>query len=580
MRPRVAALAGWTYGRSGRLGSLWLEFCFVDETVVSPALPRRRLPRLRLPRLPRLPFLSVAPADPLAAPLIATYRRPSMGRVTLGVWLTLLATACVVYGWLFASNAPHLMVLFVIPQALLLMLLIWALPEGEYAPLRTMEGFYWFFFIALVLWPNYLAIALPGLPWVTLVRIADGPLVAALLLATSVSKSFRAQIATCLKDSPFIWKSLVFYLAVVTFTLPMSGGAIGISINKYIVLMTNQVAIFFLSVYLFLKPRRLEIWMYMLLAMTVIICLLGLWEARIGQIPWAGHIPSFLQVEDDTVTRILAGSSRSYVDIHRVQVNATTPLTLAEYLGLSAPFVLHLALGRYPPWLRVAAAVSVVLIVRVILLSQSRLGMVAILVAAALYLLVRALVQWREVRGSIFGPAIVLGYPGIFIAMVASTLLVGALRRKVWGDGSQDASNAGRKAEWVLGLSKFAHNPIGHGYGTAGGVLGFMNQATGVQTIDSYWLNLLLDTGIVGFVAYMALFLGTAWQGAKAVVRSPLEREQRLLIPLSVTLVAFIVVKGVLSQDNNHPMAFMMLGAIVALIHRSRVQERQSAAAV
>jgi hypothetical protein len=76
----------------------------------------------------------------------------------------------------------------------------------------------------------------------------------------------------------------------------------------------------------------------------------------------------------------------------------------------------------------------------------------------------------------------------------------------------------------------------------------------------------------------LAFFLGSAWLAAREAVRAPGDRELRLLMPLSVTLVGFIVVKGVLSQDANHPLVYFYAGAIAALIHRSRARERQQAA--
>jgi len=56
------------------------------------------------------------------------------------------------------------------------------------------------------------------------------------------------------------------------------------------------------------------------------------------------------------------------------------------------------------------------------------------------------------------------------------------------------------------------------------------------------------------------------------VVQSPGSRELRILMPLSVSLVAFVIVKGVLTQDANHPLVFFIAGAIAALIHRSRLE--------
>jgi hypothetical protein len=544
----------------------------VDETVVSPVARRTRLPRLVMPRLPKLRLWRSA--DPADRPLIAAYKRPALGPVWIGVWLALLGVACGVYGWWFAVLAPKFMLPFAIPPVVLVLLMIWSLPAGDYAPTKTLTGLFWAFFVAFILWPNYLAVALPGLPWLTLVRIINAPLVVVLLICVSVSQSFRDRIADGLKDSPFIWKTLALYIGIVTVTLPMAGGGIPVAINKYIILMTTQIATFFLSVYIFLRPKRLEFWIYLLLAMDLLLCGIGWWENKLGYVPWFGHIPSFLKIEDPTVDRILAGAVRAAIDVHRVQSVQTTPLGFAELLGLSSPLALHLAINRFPVLVRVGAAAMIPINIYTIILTDSRLGFVSMIVGGALYLLLWAVVRWREVRGSLFGPAIVMGYPAIFIAIVASTLLIGRIRARVWGDGSQDASNESRKEQWHIAIPKLLHDPIGHGYGTAGAVLGYTNLA-GIPTVDSYYINLLLDTGVLGFATYIAFFLGSAWLAAREVVRSPGDREQRILMPLSVTLVGFVVVKGVLTQDANHPLMFFLTGAIAALIHRSRMRERK-----
>jgi hypothetical protein len=547
----------------------------VDETVASAVARRTFLPRLGFP--PRgsrgLPAWLKPSADPSEQPLIAGYRRPALKPLAIGIWLALFGIACGVYGWLFAAYAPSIMLPFAIPPVVLALLLIWSLPAGDYAPTRIMGGLFWAFFIAFILWPNYLAIALPGLPWLTLVRFINAPLVVALLISVSVSQPFRLRIAAALKDSPFIWKCLALYVAIATVTLPLAGSAVPVAINKFVILLTTQIATFFISVFIFLRPKRLEIWIYLLLAMDALLCLIGVWENKLGYLPWVGHIPSFLKIDNPDVDRILAGAVRAAIGVHRVQSVQTTPLGLAELMGLSSVLALHLAINRYPFLVRIGAAAMIPTIIYTIILTDCRLGFVSMMVGGALYLLLWALVRWREVRGSIFGPAIVMAYPGIFLALFASTLLIGRLRAKVWGDGSQDASNAARKAQWQMAFPKVAHNPVGHGYGTAGGVLGFTNP-DGMVTIDSYYINLLLDTGILGFAIYLAFFLGTAWIAAREVVRSPGDRELRLLMPLAVTLVGFVVIKAVLSQDANHPLMFFLTGAVVALIHRSRERMR------
>jgi hypothetical protein len=512
-------------------------------------------------------------------PLIATYRRPMLGSWLKWLLVLGLMAISVVNGYWFAVYAPHLMLPFAIPPVLLALFLIWALPHGDYAPTRPMTGLFWGFLIAFVAWPNYLAIALPGLPWLTFLRITAGPMAVLLLVSVSVSAKFRREVSTVLKDSPLMWKSLIAYLIVVTLTLPFSGH-IGDTINRYIVLLLDEVAVFFICCHVFAKRGAIELWAYALLALNMIVCLLGVWEMHLGVVPWAGHIPSFLQIEDPTVVKILTGGARAATGVHRVASVATTALNLAEILGLTTPFALHIAVHRYPLVIRAFAAAMLPLLVYVIILTDARLGFMAMLVSGTLYVLLISLVRWREARSSILGPAVVLSYPAIFLAIVAATLFIGKIRAKVWGDGSQNASNEARKAQWRMATPKIIKDPIGHGYGEGGRVLGYHNSA-GIGSIDSYYLNLMLETGIVGFILYLVLFLGASGTAAKTLIQHPMaEREERMLMPMSVCLVAFIVVKSVLSEDANHPLVFMVLAGIATLVHRIRQQEREAPGSV
>jgi O-antigen ligase len=157
---------------------------------------------------------------------------------------------------------------------------------------------------------------------------------------------------------------------------------------------------------------------------------------------------------------------------------------------------------------------------------------------------------------------------------VAATFFVGRLRARVWGTGAQQASTDSRIDQWNMAIPKIIKNPIGYGWARGARTLGFTN-GDGVLTIDSYYLNILLEVGILGFILYYGMFGRAIWTGAKTVVQSPQSREIDLLIPLSVSLAGFIVVKSVFSQEANHPLVFMMLAAVVALAYRAKIEREE-----
>lgn len=470
------------------------------------------------------------------------------------------------YGMAFALTAPFLLLQFTVPLLLLGAVVIWALPETKRAPDRTMELLFFAFFIALFLWPVYLAIALPGLPWITLIRLTGFPMAALFLICVSMSEEFRRRIATVLSASPLVWKLFVVFLVMQTVTIVMSS-AIGASIQKYIAAQVNWTCVFFLCCYVFSKPGRSERWAILLWIIAVLVCLIGAYELTMELPPWANSIPSFLQIEDESVRRILSGAARE--GQYRVQSTFTTPLGLAEFVALVLPFTLHFITGPYDFRLRTAAAVSVPFFLFTVWTTDSRLGLVGFFTSFLIYLLMWALIDWRRHKGNLIAPTIVFAYPVIVAAAFASTIFVGRIREKVWGSGQYAASNEGRAAQFAEGIPMVLRNPIGHGVGQGAETLGNTNPA-GTLTIDTYYLLIGLEYGVIGFLAYYGMFvIATIRAGKLALALPEGDREVSLLVPLTVALTNFIIIKSIFSNEDNHPLAFMMLGMVFALASRA-----------
>lgn len=499
---------------------------------------------------------------------------------TYALWMRLLLIAAVVaiaifYGLRFATlGTPSLMSL-IPPLALIAVLLIWALPPGEYAPAGALIPLYFAFVAAQALWPNYLAIVLPGLPWLTVTRTLASILVLLLLVCVSVSKSFRQRMASSLGADPFIWRCFIAFTLLQAASILWSPLGTD-SLNDFISGQIISGAAFFASAYLFRKAGFAEFWAKTFLVVITGICILGLWENELGIVPWAGHIPSFLRIDDPLVIKIIQGGGRAATGMHRIQATATTPLSLAELVGLSIPFAIHFVTWRFPLYIRLLSAAYIVMGLDVIVLTDSRLGFVAAMVSAIFYLLLWAIVRWREHRGSIFAPAIVFSYPVILVVAFLSTFFVGRIRARVWGTGAQQASTDARKLQWEMAIPKIAENPFGYGIGTAGKVLGFKNQG-GVGSIDSFYLSVLLDFGILGFVLYFGMVLRAVFIGGKLVYEHPTSAEARMVIPFAVSLIAYVVVKGVLSQESNNPYIQMMLAGSLAIVATVRTDAKLAA---
>lgn len=128
------------------------------------------------------------------------------------------------------------------------------------------------------------------------------------------------------------------------------------------------------------------------------------------------------------------------------------------------------------------------------------------------------------------------------------------------------------------GIPKILSHPWGYGFGRSAEILGFTN-GLGVLTIDTYYLSVALDLGIVGFFLFFSIFIVAI---IRAMTRAySADGEAGYLAPAAITLVNFVIIKSIFSQTDNHPLIFAVLGLIVALIYRfdrSRTGDERAAA--
>lgn len=139
----------------------------------------------------------------------------------------------------------------------------------------------------------------------------------------------------------------------------------------------------------------------------------------------------------------------------------------------------------------------------------------------------------------------------------------------MWGSGAYQASNEARETQWADGLATIAQAPWGHGIGRAAEALGFTD-LEGFLTIDSYYLSVALEVGIFGFIAYYGAFMLSIWAGVRISLEATKNEQTAWLVPTTLALINYVVIKSVLSQQENHPIAFALLGLAMALTQQAR----------
>lgn len=462
--------------------------------------------------------------------------------------------------------------------AILVGLIIWRLPETDADVGKTLQKIFFLFFCGLTIWPDYLAISAAGLPWITMVRLIGVPLVLILLISLSVSPAMRESLARTISGNLAIFLCFIGINLIALLLLPISRDP-GFSLNKLIIAQITWTTVLFSACIVMDRPGNAERFVRLLWIVVVIICVIGVIEARNRILPWAGHIPALLQVQDEAVIRILSGTARHASGIYRAQSKFITSLNFAEFLVIAMPFLMHVVIRHASTAIRILAGATIVLMLYCIVQTDSRLGFVGAISGILLCILFYAYRHWRASPKNLLTMAILAAYPAVLTLTVISTFTVPAVKVRVWGGGAAQFSSDARRIQREMGIPKIAARPWGHGLNSGAAVLGYVDPS-GLLSIDNYYLSLALELGILGLVLFVMFFLLTLMRLLREV-NHIFDDETELIGPAAISIANFLIIKSVLSQQENHPVMFLIVGMALALaerIRRHRVSDGQARA--
>lgn len=481
------------------------------------------------------------------------------------------------YGVLVVLLPPQRLFLLAIPIVVMLLLTLWMLPDRKQYSFRTITALFVPLVVTQIIWPQYIAVSLPGLPWMTPTRLILFALSATFLYSLATSSALRAQALAIASDARAFWIAFVVWEVMQFITIPVSPD-IGQSAKKAIDNQFEFTCLFFIGCIVFYRPgwaRKISLW---LIVLAAICCIDGLIEQRNGAPPWAGHIPSFLRVDDNYLATVLGSQARSADGIYRVRGPFSNSLTLAEYLACCMPFILHWLFRGKSVAMKALLGLGWLLVVVGIVITTSRLGLVGALIGHIVYLALWAYRRAKTDTGTMAGPAAVVGAPIVIALALALILSSNTLTTKFFGGGAQQASNAARDEQLAMAIPKVAANPFGHGLGMSGGTLGFVSPS-GIITVDNYFITTVLDLGVVGLAAFVAMWLTAAATAARVYLRAR-DDEMELAGALAAMFVTSIIVRWVFSQEDNLPLFFILIGMTMALRARAKAADEADKAPV
>ncbi len=241
------------------------------------------------------------------------------------------------------------------------------------------------------------------------------------------------------------------------------------------------------------------------------------------------------------------------------------PLSFGEFAAMAAPiggyFILH---GRKTSERMLGASVLIGAMLS-LFVSGSRGGSVAFLVSMPLLLglwVTRYVVSHPR---SILAPTLAL-VSAMGVAMfLGLVFLWQRLYNIVFGGGDSAGSDSSRSEQWAMGLPHFYKNPIfGYGLGEGGNVVGW-HSGGGFLSIDSFALNLLIETGAPGLIFYSGMII-IAMFIAIRIYLTDKDPGAEIGAPIASSILAYGIYRLVLSEHENQTLfyAFLALSFIVA----------------
>ena len=440
-------------------------------------------------------------------------------------------------------------------------LLLWVMPDLPLVWPSLIRKTFLVMLIADLCVPNYYAVQLGDLPWISARRLATFALIAPFLIAIAASSDVRRKIAERVSASSLIVICVVGYLFMAVLSL-LTSPTPAESMTALVEALLSWYVPFFAMIYIIRDHDDAVLILKIICYCAVFITVMGLLEFFEHRNVFVDIFPHgmLMQLIDNnpTLSALLPGDVKHFRNgLYRAELAFVTPLSFGEFEIIVIPIGLFFALYRESLLERGLGWATVLGGLVGIFASGSRGGYIGVLLSVAVFVVIFSIRKGVDNKASL-APAIV-GLTGA----VSFTFLMGLItfwRRAhniVLGGGDAAASNQGRYEQWVAGIPLIWSNPItGHGFADGGYVIH--------SSIDSYVLSLLLETGIPGLVFFVGLTLLPIWYGLRNFI-ADLSESGAVAGALACSFIAFATNRLVLSQRENHMLIFSLLAIVVVM---------------
>jgi O-antigen ligase len=149
--------------------------------------------------------------------------------------------------------------------------------------------------------------------------------------------------------------------------------------------------------------------------------------------------------------------------------------------------------------------------------------------------------------------------------VVLSSLLLFSRRVQimVFGGGEHASSNESRATQWDNAFNAFPQSPVfGFGYSQATRVAGVPGRLGESTVLDSWYINVLMDSGVLGAALYLSAFVAATYRAFQLSVLMK-GRDAALMMALASMMIAKMTINSVLSLTHNQVLLFFAYGIVI-----------------
>jgi len=455
--------------------------------------------------------------------------------------------------------------------------LVWAMPELADAPTKLLRKSFFVAVAVCISVPAYYAVQLEGLPWISVRRIALLTLICLLLFILGGSHAQRNKLISVLRSNMPLCICAIGYLCMAVTSI-VTSTHITASMSAFIDVILTWYLPLIACLTVIETEDDIVFLLRLIVSCSLIVEITGvaefITERRLAFEVLPGRLLQSLLFSNETMADTLNHDPHRN-GYYRAISTYLSPLSYGEFAAMVAPIgIFFLFHGRRlsDRFLGVAVFVGAVLSLFV---AGSRGGFIGLILACGV------LSGLMVIRWSRLMPQTLVGAIGSLVALagVASVMTTILLWKRlyniVFGGGDTVASSQGRVDQWLQAKKWIFSNPVtGHGLGLGPEIVDY-RLPSGALTLDSYLINLLVETGVPGFLFYMGAIGLAIFFCARVYIRN-LDRLGTLGGPLAASFITYGFYRAALSQRDNQTFYFLMLG--IAFVYLKLARDAESKA--